>query len=258
MLIGSFDLSVALLSVAILVLGSSARGTPPAVGPSNDEARRLAQRSIREYEASDFAPALVNAQKAFELSGAPELLFDIAQCHRALEHWKQAEFTFRNYLRRKPGASNRRQVLQLIAEMQAKEAQGAASSAPAPPASVAVPEAPRLSAPGPATEVKAEWASPEVAASAAARPAEARSHALSWTLLGASAAAGGIAAYGAIRVGSYERLLGQLSAQGNYSAYERRWGEAQASQVNTANWQVAAIALGALAALGLTAGVLTW
>ena len=62
----------------------------------------------------------------------------------------------------------------------------------------------------------------------------------------------------AIRVGSYERLLGQLSAPGNYSAYERRWGEAQASQVNMANWQVAAIALGALAALGLTAGVLTW
>ncbi|MHB8418820.1 MAG: hypothetical protein ACYDCL_12140 [Myxococcales bacterium] len=255
---GSLATLAALLSTPAL----SARAAPPAgalSAASSAEVKRLARLSIREYEAGDFVPALADAVKAFELSGAPGLLFNVAQCHRALEHWKQAEFAYRNYLHENPDAPNRSLVLQLIAQMQAKQAQSPAPAvAPAPPVASAPTTVPVVEAPPP--EVKPAWTSspaPEASVEAAP-PARARSHALAWTLLGASAAAGGVAIYGAVRVGNFESLLGQISAKGNYSAYQGALGQAQRTQANASNWQVAAITLGALAAVGVVSGVLTW
>jgi tetratricopeptide (TPR) repeat protein len=102
---------------------------------ASEEARALAQRSIVEYDAGDFDKALADAQQAYELDPIPGILFNLGQCHRALRHWDRAEFFYRGYLRKKPDAKNRQEVIALIAEMQAKEKEQAApppSAAPAP------------------------------------------------------------------------------------------------------------------------------
>jgi tetratricopeptide (TPR) repeat protein len=98
-----------------------------------DEARALAQRSIVEYDAGDFEKALQDAQQAYELNPIAGILFNLGQCHRALHHWDKAEFFYRGFLRKKPDARNRTEVIALIAEMQAKaKEQPAAALSPSP------------------------------------------------------------------------------------------------------------------------------
>ena len=107
-----------LARVASLALVVGATGAAPA---GQERAREFARQSIREYEIGAFDRALADAAEAYELSGAPELLFNLGQCHRALAHWKEALFSYRNYLRRRPEAKNRVQVLALIEEMRARQ-----------------------------------------------------------------------------------------------------------------------------------------
>ncbi len=238
------------------VLLALALAAPPAVKVApDDEAKRLAQLSIREYEALDYEHALADAVKAFELSGAPELLYDLAQCHRALGHWRQAEISYRNYLREKPNAPNRSAVLMLIADMRAKEVEAPATKPPAAPAVVL----PLPAAPAPEPAPQPDWTAPapEASTTAAASPPS-RTHALSWTLFGASAVAAGFAIYGAVRVANYQSLLGQVSSVEDYSAYESALAQAQRGNANAGNWQIAAIVLGSLAAVGAGIGALTW
>ncbi len=108
-----------------------------AMPPQTAEVRRLARQSILEYNAGDFDLALRDAKRAYEMSGAPALLFNLGQCHRALGHWKEAEFFYRGYLREKKDVRNRREVLALIANMEAKQA------APPPPSPTATARATR-------------------------------------------------------------------------------------------------------------------
>ncbi|MHB1844268.1 MAG: tetratricopeptide repeat protein [Deltaproteobacteria bacterium] len=112
------------------------------------EAERLTKRSIVEYNVGDFPSALADITQAYKLDPRPALLFNLAQCHRTLEHWKQAEFFFRGYLRGKPDAANRAQVQALIREMQAKQAEADAKAEAPKPSAVAAAPAP-IAAPAP-------------------------------------------------------------------------------------------------------------
>jgi tetratricopeptide (TPR) repeat protein len=85
------------------------------------EARELVRKSMVEYDLGSFEDALSDASKAYENDQRPALLFNIAQCHRALEHWKQAAFFYYGYLRGEPDAKNREAVLALISEMESME-----------------------------------------------------------------------------------------------------------------------------------------
>lgn len=252
--------AAALLST--LALAAVARAGTPASGQpvqhdQNGEARRLAKLSIREYETGEFAQALADAGEAYRLSGAPELLYNLGQCHRALEHWKQAEFSYRNYLHEKPDAPNRAQVLKLIAGMQAKQAASPASpgspppaAAPAPDAVVVVPVAPNPFAPAPAAAVA------PVAETAEAAP-PARSHALAWTLFAASAVAAGFAITGAVRVEQFQATASQVSTS-SAATYQANLDTALGGLTNAQNWRTAAFTLGAIAVAAGVAGVFTW
>jgi len=77
----------------------------------------LAHRSIAEYNGGDFEQALTDMKKAYTLHQGADLLFDLAQCHRALHHWEQAAFFFQGYLREKPNAANRDVAEGLVQEM---------------------------------------------------------------------------------------------------------------------------------------------
>jgi tetratricopeptide (TPR) repeat protein len=132
------------LSSLLLALAVSAADSPAAAGANAAQAHALSLQSIREYNAADFDDALRDAKKAYELSGLPALLFNLGQCHRMLGHWKEAEFFYRGYLREKPEASNRKEVLDLLELVEGKEkseAAQAATPAPAspPPAEAATP-----------------------------------------------------------------------------------------------------------------------
>ena len=260
-------------SLALLV---GAIGAAPA---GQERARQLARQSIREYEVGSFERALADVAKAYELSGLPELLFNLGQCHRALAQWKEAEFSYRNFLRRRPDAKNRVQVLALIEEMHARQQPAplpppaglpppqpttpAALAPPVPsaPAAVVAPVAPIAAAP----VVEAEKSSagrglkggPPLAERA--EPATAgRSRVLSLTLFTAAAVGAGLAGYGASRVVGYETLLSTMAMPASYPQYQSAAANAAARQANTAHWQDATIVLGVTAVAALVGGLFTW
>jgi tetratricopeptide (TPR) repeat protein len=118
--------------------------------PSAKEAERLAKKSIVEYNVGDFDQALADVTKAYKLDPLPGLLYNLAQCHRALHHWEKAEFFYRGYLREKPDAQNRPAVDELIKEMVDKQRE-ATAAAPPPPLSATPPATVTMSQSAPPT-----------------------------------------------------------------------------------------------------------
>ncbi len=167
-----------------------------AVSPADKrEAARLAHRSIIEYNAGDFEPALADAKKAYELYPLPALLYDLGQCHRALHHWEQAAFFFRGYLREEARARNRAMVVALIAEMdanrrkeeaEADRARAAPAIAVIPVAPVAAPAAPPVVAPAAVRRRPPAPAKPRPvpAAAISTAPARARRSVAPWVVAG--------------------------------------------------------------------------
>ncbi len=109
-----------------------------AAAPGAGEARRLARRSVLEYDTGDYDAALADIARAYELDPRPGFLFNLGQCHRALGHYEKAALAFRSYLRAVPRAKNRSQVERLLAEMEAK-AKSQLAAAPPPVAARAPP-----------------------------------------------------------------------------------------------------------------------
>ncbi|MHB8416854.1 MAG: hypothetical protein ACYDCL_02175 [Myxococcales bacterium] len=177
-----------MLSVLLAVALSA---SPRVSSAAMQKARAFAVRSIREYNLGKFDEALKDAEEAYELSGLPALLFNLGQCHRAMRHWEKAAFFYRGFLRDNPRASNRAEVVRLLAAMEAKAAAqpSAPSSAPAPapaPAPILVEAQP------PRTVVAESPATPAVPEAAVSAPA-ARRHRIrpaAWWLGGAGLVGG--------------------------------------------------------------------
>lgn len=74
----------------------------------------------REYRLGRFERAIEAYSRAYERVPEPELLFNIAQCHRNLGRFERAVFFYRGYLREMKDATNRARVEKLIAELEAK------------------------------------------------------------------------------------------------------------------------------------------
>ncbi len=98
---------------------------------------------MTHYELGAFDDAIVEFKRAYELTSAPGLLFNIAQVYRMKKDAEQAVYFYRTYLRLMPGAPNRADVEALILENQAivdaakqrqrEQAAAAAAAAAAPP-----------------------------------------------------------------------------------------------------------------------------
>lgn len=80
-----------------------------------DEARSRYDRGIKHYNLGEFEAAIVEFKAAYELSGEPDLLFNIAQAYRLAEDYKEALFFYDSYLRLRPDAANRADVESRIA-----------------------------------------------------------------------------------------------------------------------------------------------
>jgi tetratricopeptide (TPR) repeat protein len=90
-------------------------------GASVDEdegaAKELFAAGERFFSLGMFQSAIIEYEAAFEAKPYPEFLFNIGQCYRNLGNNDKAAFYFQRYLELKPKASNRDDVLGIIANL---------------------------------------------------------------------------------------------------------------------------------------------
>jgi tetratricopeptide (TPR) repeat protein len=80
-------------------------------------ARRAYVEGTKYYDLNQYAEALEAFKRAYWNYEDPVIIFNIAQCHRALGHKKEAVDFYRSYLRRSPDARNRADVEKITAEL---------------------------------------------------------------------------------------------------------------------------------------------
>jgi hypothetical protein len=164
------------------------------------QARSLYKKGMTHYELGEFDAAIDEFKRAYALTSAPGLLFNIAQVQRHKKDAVQALFFYRMYLRTLPAAPNRADVEALIAETQAQvdsraqalneERERAAKPAPTepsppPPGTAAPPPATAPSAPPPSVVAPSSEHPPEAAA--AQRPPSNRWRYKLWSGVGMAA-----------------------------------------------------------------------
>jgi tetratricopeptide (TPR) repeat protein len=115
-------MTIARFLIALCLVGLAA-GVASAEEPARDSARQHFERGEKLYALTRFSEALEEYQKAFDAVPLAGLLFNIGQCYRNLGDYDSAVFSYRQYLKLAPSASNRSQVEQLIRELEAQRDQ---------------------------------------------------------------------------------------------------------------------------------------
>jgi hypothetical protein len=96
----------------------------PAGGADADKAaktqaaREHYDKGITHYNLGEFDKAIEEFKQAYAISGAPGLLFNVAQAYRLVGDYKQALYFYRTYLRLQPNAGNKADVEARIVEME--------------------------------------------------------------------------------------------------------------------------------------------
>jgi tetratricopeptide (TPR) repeat protein len=228
-----------------------------ATSPQARDAEDLVHASMHDYDLKDFEKALREAEQAYRLYPLAQILYNIGQCHRALQHWERAAFFYQRYLTKLPDAPNRSHVEELLAEVEYRlkleQVSAPPTPAPTPPPPAVQPAAPAPSAPPPVAAPPP--APPEAVATVTPEPSPPERHS---HLLGIGLVIGGVVAAGVAGVGWYEvqaYLADRGVARGpSTGTYTYLFGEQQTAN----NWLWPAIALSALGVAGVTAGAITW
>jgi tetratricopeptide (TPR) repeat protein len=166
--------AVALLAFVVAFVSLRAAPARAQSAPSQarvDEASKLYDAGSRRYALGDYAEAIELFRKAYELTDAPELLFDIAQAYRLAGNCPRALETYRHFVRLAPASSHRQDAAARIEELAPRCGAGVAAPPPAP-----VERAAPVSAPPP---------TPEARSSTRSR--------VTWILIGTSVASGLVA-----------------------------------------------------------------
>jgi tetratricopeptide (TPR) repeat protein len=101
-----------LVALLLVVLAPAAR--------ADDRGAKAAYREgVRRYDRGDYFEALAAFERAFRISDAPGLLFNIAQCQRKLGRRAVALQFYRSYLTRVPDATDRPAIEATIRELEA-------------------------------------------------------------------------------------------------------------------------------------------
>ncbi|HUB06180.1 MAG TPA: tetratricopeptide repeat protein [Myxococcales bacterium] len=215
-------------------------------------AQRLYDKASASYAAGHYERALRDFAAAYQLDPATSLLFNIAQCHRKLGHWKDALSYYRSYLSERPDSVNRAAVEALIEEAQAhvpaEPSRVAAAPATAAPAAKPTPGPAASDVPAaPASPRSLEAAAPAPVATEAVQPEPVRpprSHWLGVSLLAATVVCAGFAVFGTVRAAQY---LGMTNAQ-----------RLAANEPNDNNWANAAVVLGVATVGGAVGTGFAW
>ena len=164
--------------VAVVTIAGPARAES-----KTQAAREAAETGRRAYNLNHWDEAVAAFEKAYQLSGDPALLFNLAQAHRQAGHGNEAVHFYKTYLREQPDGPNREIATKQLNELQAQnwhdpfDTPESGARATAPPPAVARPTAPPPSSsvvvvppPGPAAASPAPVAPPPAAASPAVAP----------------------------------------------------------------------------------------
>jgi len=183
-----------ILAAAVLLV--SLVGARPAhaqmTQAQKDEVKLHYQRATRAYDLQKYQEAIDEYQKAYEISGDPPMLYNIAQAYRLAEQPAEAVRYYRRFLQRMPNARNREDVERKISE-QEKLAEQRKKVEPVTP-----PPPPPPTKPPPIVEVKPPPPPVVVQPPPLPPPPPEPSHArtvVGWSLIGAGAIVGGVAAY---------------------------------------------------------------
>lgn len=87
----------------LLIFLAAMSAATSALAQTPSEAEQRYQRGVALYQARNFEGALVEFQRAYELSSSTELLFNIGRTQEALSHYPEAASALEDYLR---GAQN--------------------------------------------------------------------------------------------------------------------------------------------------------
>src|SRR5262245_19722258 len=103
-----------------------------------DEVKLHYQRATRAYDLQKYLEAIDEYQKAYEISGDPPMLYNIAQAYRLADQPAESARYYRRVLQRMPNAKNREDVERKIADQekiaeQRKKAEPVTPPPPAPP-----------------------------------------------------------------------------------------------------------------------------
>lgn len=240
------SLVLALAIIPSLVVAASARpGTRPGAPPvvSANAKRRAAvhfERGRSAYNFGNYDDAIHEYQAAFDLTGAPELVFNIAQTYRTKGDKRLALELYKKYIELEPTGegvpSARSHIAVIEAELRAEEAEA---------------EAERLATADTARRAAAEAAHLRVAEAEAARH---RTTLRSLRVAGLAAGSAGIAALG---VSAYFGLRARTLSH-EASNVTGMWTEDAQRKVDRAesSERTMFILLGAGGAVAITGGVL--
>lgn len=149
-------LSWALLACAVFATArAGAQGKPSPQDSTTREARTLYDEALRHYNVAEYDAAIEKFKRAYVLTSAPELLFNIAQAHRLKGPGSCAAALqfYESYLRVQPQSARRASVESAIADMRtcvAKE-----EPPPTPPAPKEAPPPAASPSPPPSRPAKA-------------------------------------------------------------------------------------------------------
>jgi tetratricopeptide (TPR) repeat protein len=90
---------------------------------TTDKAKALFSEANQHYSLGEFDQAMASYSLAYRLKPLPAFLFNIAQCHRKLGHYKDAIAMYQNYLVGVPDAPNKDVVDSLIKEARDRQAE---------------------------------------------------------------------------------------------------------------------------------------
>jgi tetratricopeptide (TPR) repeat protein len=114
-------LALALMLVATTTNALAQPAPPPPAGDADAkkaEAKALYEKGLSHYNLGEFDLAIEAFRKAYAISQAPGLLFNIAQSFRLKKDYEQATYFYTTYLRLKPDAPNRADVEARLKEME--------------------------------------------------------------------------------------------------------------------------------------------
>jgi tetratricopeptide (TPR) repeat protein len=156
-----------------------------------DEVKLHYQRATRAYDLQKYQEAIDEYQKAYEISGDPPMLYNIAQAYRLADQPTEAARYYRRFLQRMPNARNREDVERKIAEQEklAEQRKKVEPVTPPPPPPTKPPPIVEVKPPPPPVTPPPVTPPPPPPESHAARAV------VGWSLLGAGLIADGVAVY---------------------------------------------------------------
>jgi tetratricopeptide (TPR) repeat protein len=204
-----------------------------------DEVKLHYQRATRAYDLQKYQEAIDEYQKAYEISGDPPMLYNIAQAYRLADQPSEAARYYRRFLQRMPNARNREDVERKIADQErlAEQRKKVEPVVPPPPPTTSTKPPPIVEVKPPPPPPVVPPSPPQLPSSPPPETSHARS-VVGWSLVGAGLIVDGVAAYEGYRA----RQKGDQLTRDSMMTPAKTFDPAVETAGKNAN--IAAIALG--------------